>query len=108
MIRDVVIHMSNEQPLKADVEHMPTPADSCLMCTNLRYLNGTKPRWSDHIDSWFMIPMSMIRFVEVPQTSLSNVEGIIPLGAVSRPDDEPHVFEDLEPDQDLIRRIREA
>jgi len=94
---------------------MPTPTDACLRCTNLRYLDGTKPRWSDRVDSWFMIPMSMIRFVrssssrvEVPRSSLSNVEGIIPLGAVSRLDDASHVFEDLEPDQDLIRRIREA
>jgi hypothetical protein len=100
--------MQNEQPLKADVEQMPVASDACLMCTNLRYLNGTKPRWSDHIDSWFMIPMMMIRFVEVPQTSLSGVEGIIPLGATAQMDDEPHVFEDLEPDQDLLRRIREA
>ncbi len=100
--------MQNEQPLKADVEQMPTAADSCLMCTNLRYLNGKKPGWSDHIDSWFMIPMTVIRFVEVPQTSISGVEGIIPLGAATFVRDEPHVFEDVEPDEDLMRRIREA
>lgn len=100
--------MQNEQPLKADVEQMPTAADSCLMCTNLRYLNGKKPSWSDHIDSWFMIPMTVIRFVEVPQTSISGVDGIIPLGATPFAHDEPHVFEDLEPDEDLMRRIREA
>ena len=100
--------MQNEQPLKADVEQMPTAADSCLMCTNLRYMSGQKPGWSDHIDSWFMIPMTVIRFVEVPQTSIAGVEGIIPLSATPFVRDEPHVFEDVEPDEDLMRRIREA
>jgi len=108
VIKDVVIHMQNEQPLKADVERMPTAADACLVCTNLRSLNGTKPRWSDHIDSWFMIPMSVIRFVEVPRTSLAGVEGVIPLDPSVSGEAEPHVFEDLEPDADLLRRIREA
>ena len=108
MIRDVIIHMQNEQPLKADVEQMPTPADSCLMCTNLRYLNGKKPGWSDRTDSWFMIPMTMIRFVEVPQDPLSAAEGILRQGATALIDGEPHVFEDVEPDADLLRRIREA
>ena len=89
MIRDVIIHMQNEQPLKADVEQMPTPADSCLMCTNLRYLNGKKPGWSDRTDSWFMIPMTMIRFVEVPQSSLSGAEGSLPLGIIPVSDGEP-------------------
>ncbi len=108
MIKDVIIHMQNEQPLKADVERMPEASDACLVCTNLRYLNGTKPRWSDHIDSWFTIPMSVIRFVEVPRTSLSGVEGTSPLSRSGSGEDEPHVFEDLEPDEDLLRRIREA
>lgn len=78
------------------------------MCTNLRYLNGKKPGWSDRTDSWFMIPMTMIRFVEVPQSSLSGVEGSLPLGITPVSDGEPHVFEDVEPDADLLRRIREA
>lgn len=108
MIKDVVIHMQNEQPLKADVERMPTATDACLLCTNLRSLNGTKPRWSDHIDSWFMIPLSVIRFVEIPRTSLAGLDGIIPLDPSGSVEDESRPFEDLEPDADLLRRIREA
>lgn len=108
MIKDVVIHMQNEQPLKADIQQMPTASDACLMCTNLRQLSGTKPRWSDHIDSWFMIPMTVIRFVEVPRSSLSGVEGVISSGPGSLIDGEPHIFEDVEPDAELLRRIREA
>lgn len=117
VIRDVVIHMSNEQPMLADIEAMPTAADACLMCTNLRYLNGKKPVWTDAIDSWFMLPIVHLRFVEVPRTSLGQAAsgtgtGLIALGSGMVDDgldpDDALDLEDEEPDEELLRRVREA
>ena len=66
VIRDAVIHMNNEQPLVCDLREMPAAEDTSLVCTNLRLVDGKKPTFIDRIDSWFSIPMHIIRFVEIP------------------------------------------
>ncbi len=106
MIRDIVIHMNGEQPLVADIEAMPTATDTCLVCTNLRYIDGKKPTFVDFVDSWFMVPMALIRFVEVPKRSLEPVEGLIALPAGRVFDDVPEM--DAESSAAFLRRIAEA
>lgn len=108
MIRDVVIHMQSEQPLLADVERMPAAEDVSLICTNLRYMNGNKPAWIDSLDSWFVFPLNTMRFVEVSQASLGRAEGLTPLKTPMIRDNLASEIEDVEPDEDLLRRIREA
>jgi hypothetical protein len=66
VIRDAVIHMNNEQPLVCDLREMPASGDVSLVCTNLRLVDGKKPTFIDRIDSWFAIPMHIIRFIEIP------------------------------------------
>jgi hypothetical protein len=107
VIRNVVVHMTNEQPLLADMREMPTPTDACLVCTNLRYMNGRKPSFTDAIDSWFLIPLGMIRFIEVPRREVEIDDGplALPAGPLT---EELGEFDDLAPDEDLLRRIREA
>ena len=65
MIRNVVIHITNEQPLLADLYEMPTPTDVSLVCTNMRMLDGKKPIFIDHADSVFVFPYLNIRFIEI-------------------------------------------
>ncbi len=98
--------MSNEQPLLADIESMPTAGDAMLVCTNLRLLSGTKPNWTDRLDSWFVIPLVSIRFIEIPRTALGSHEGLVALPGLGSLD-EPVDMDD-EPDADLLRRIRDA
>jgi hypothetical protein len=108
VIPGAVIHMQNEQPLLADLERMPEPIDVALVRTNRRYLNGRKPPWTDHIDSWFLMPLAIIGFVEVPRAALEPQEpGIVPPHPGALP---PTVPDDLdeEVDEDLLRRIREG
>lgn len=106
--------MNNEQPLMADLRALPTPADACLVCTNLRQMGGKKPTFTDAFDSWFLIPLGQIRFVEVPQTSIddSDMNGVlalssgpVPVGAAPPPVDEPM---DMESGNELLRRMREV
>jgi hypothetical protein len=66
--------MNNEQPLQCDLRALPAAVDACLVCTNLRYLNGKKPSFTDSIDSWFLIPLGIVRFVEVPQSAIAEAE----------------------------------
>jgi hypothetical protein len=97
--------MSNEQPLFADIESMPTAGDAMLVCTNLRLLNGRKPDWTDRVDSWFVIPLVSIRFIEIPRSALGSQEGLVALPGSGF--DQPVDLDD-EPDADLLRRIRDA
>lgn len=107
MIRDAVIHMSNEQPLLADLYGIPSPADVALLCTRLRTLNGKRPVFADNVDSVFLFPLAHIRFVEIPPGSTEEAGGEAPaLTAGDRQEPEREV--ELEIDEELLRRIREA
>jgi hypothetical protein len=66
VIRNVVIHVSNEQPLLADLYGAPTPGDAGLLCTNVRMLDGKRPIFIDHMDSTFFFPYLHLRFLEIP------------------------------------------
>jgi hypothetical protein len=74
MLRDVVIHINNEQPLQVDLLSEPHPADVALICRNVRTMNGKKPVFIDRSDSTFVIPLVHVRFVEVPQASMETLD----------------------------------
>jgi len=101
VIRDAVIHLFNEQPLLADLPTMPAPNDLALLCTNLRTLSRKRPIFVDHSESTFVIPYSQIRFVEIPREKEALLE-VLP--ALPPPSGEP---EELELDEELLRRVRE-
>jgi hypothetical protein len=112
VIRNVVIHITNEQPLLADLYEMPTSADVSLVCTNVRMLDGKKPIFVDHSASVFVFPYLNLRFLEIlpgAATGLSDEaadEAAVAAAAAEAETVEPEV--DLELDEDFLRRIREV
>jgi hypothetical protein len=92
-----VIHPLSEQPLIVDVEALPAAGDVSLVCFNVRTLDNKKPKFVDRRDSTFVFPLNSIRFVEVYPTG----EG----GQAEAEEAEP---EELEIDEDFLRRVREA
>ncbi len=66
MIRNVVVHISNEQPLMADLFDLPAASDAGLLCTNLRSMDGKRPVFIDKIENTFFFPYRAIRFLEIP------------------------------------------
>ena len=115
MIRNVILHLNNEQPLLADLFEPPSPGDVGLRCTNLRMMNGKRPVFVDDSASIFFFPYLHIRFVEIPpgaqasgETGLiaSPVEEEHRAASLATPEPEPEP--DLEIDEDFLRRIREA
>jgi hypothetical protein len=135
MIRNVILHLQNELPMKADIESLPTAADAGLLCTNLRTLEGRKPISTEFLDSVFLIPYNIIRFIEIPRASIHEAgldqdlppaPAALPAEAVAVPagtnvivtpapgtargpgSDEDDALEHLAPDEELLRRIREA
>ena len=72
MIRDVVVHINNEQPLLADLFSTPVPVDAGLVCTNVRTVDGKRPIYIDRSESVFFFPMITIRFLEISQAALAQ------------------------------------
>jgi hypothetical protein len=118
VIRNVILHINNEQPLMADLYEPPSPGDVGLRCTNLRQMNGKRPVFVDDMKSIFFFPYLHIRFVEIPPAAMSGVDSSLttvdddievashPRGAPPAPVAE--VEPDLEIDEDFLRRVREA
>jgi hypothetical protein len=114
VIRDVVLHINNEQPLRADLFEFPEPDAVLLRCTNVRTLNNTRPVFVDDLNSIVFFPMLHLRFIEVlPKSqaeanlSLGPGETPIPIPAAA-PAPEPEPEEDLQIDEDFLRKVREA
>ena len=101
MIR-AILHLTNDQPIVVDLLEEPTPSDIAIVCTNLHTVDGKKPVFIDYTSSTFVFPMSAIRFVEVLRTGAEGEE-LSPMIS-----DQPVEPEDLEIDEDFLRRVREA
>lgn len=131
MIRNVVIHASNEQPLMVDLFELPSAEDAGLVCTNMRTMDGKRPIFIDQIESTFFFPYHVIRFLEIPQAAAAGAarrgrrrdpgadeagdavaqehESLLPivLGASAEvaPGDDADV--DIEIDEDFLQRVRD-
>ena len=135
MIRNVVLHAANEQPLLMDIYSLPTSSDAGLLCTNLRMMDGKRPVFIDDIAGTFFFPYHVVRFLEIPPAEMARhlAEGgtgpsfsaatPTPLPAssderlpvvVGGPDDGAGVqaLDDLEIeidlDEDFLQRVRDA
>jgi hypothetical protein len=115
VIRDVVLHVNGEQPMRADLFEFPEADAVLLRCTNLRTLNNTRPVFVDDLNSIFFFPMLHLRFIEVLPKSqaeanlaLAPGETPIPMYAPPQAPPEPEPEEDLEIDEDFLRKVREA
>jgi hypothetical protein len=114
VIRNVILHLNNEQPLLADLYEAPSPGDVGLRCTNLRLMNGKRPVFVDEIASIFFFPYLHIRFVEIPPAAAAETGLPMPVPVAAGVPDQLAAGEDEEPegeleiDEDFLRRIREA
>jgi hypothetical protein len=97
-----ILHLNNDQPLAVDLLEEPTPRDIAIVCTNPRLLDGKKPVFIDYPNSTFVFPMSSIRFVEVLRYADEDQRAAAVIA------DQPAEPEDLEIDEDFLRRVREA
>jgi hypothetical protein len=111
VIRNAVIHISNEQPLIADLYQMPVSSDVSLVCTNVRLLDGKKPIFVDQSGSVFVFPYLHVRFIEIPATSatgLADLPGEETAPANGSTDLDLETEADLELDEEFLRRIRDV
>jgi hypothetical protein len=114
VIENVVIHMHSEQPLMCDIRELPSARDACLVCTNLRFVDGRKPAFIDRSESWFLIPLSIVRLIEIRQGAIQAAEAAdVPalgagqvLGDDDGESDGTDAADKIDPEEELLRRIR--
>jgi len=107
MIRNAILHLHNEQPLRLDLFETPSPSDTVLVGTNVRTMSGERPLFVSQLDATFVFPYAQIRFVEIPpRPAVSPGSGTAIALRPARPEPEPEV--DLELDEDFLRRVRET
>ena len=107
MIRDVVLHLLNEQPLLIDVFDTPTPSDTALVGTNLRTLSGARPLFASRSDATFVFPYAHVRFVELPAGPVDAAASSLEVALQStRAEPDPEPEPDI--DEEFLRRVREA
>lgn len=61
----VLIHIANADPLVAEMDEMPKPNDTYIVCTNPRARDGKQLHYIDAEAVKFMFPWHRITFVEV-------------------------------------------
>ena len=98
-----IIHLVNDQPLSVDLIEEPKPSDIAVICTNVRTIDGKKPVFVDFSNSTFVFPMAWVRFVEIPKPTDESRRAAGHAGRGGR-----RRAEDLEIDEDFLRRVREA
>jgi hypothetical protein len=120
MLRNAVLHITNEQPLLADLFELPNPTDVALRLTNLRTLDGKKPIFVDDSNAVFLFPNHRVSFVEIPAAAMAgnqapsgDVAGTLPVPVAAgvlagSPGDPAAEDDELEIDEDFLRRIREV
>jgi hypothetical protein len=72
VIKNVCIHVENEQPLLVDLYDLPTSADAGLLCTNVRTMDGKRPVFIDDARSTFFFPYHVVRFLEIPERQMAG------------------------------------
>jgi hypothetical protein len=98
-----ILHLLNDQPLAVDLLETPTPGDIAVICTNVRTLDGKRPVFIDFSSSTFAFPMAAIRFVEIPRAADEAKRATRSITSTTEEE-----ADDLEIDEDFLRRVREA
>jgi hypothetical protein len=101
-----ILHLLNDQPLAVDLLEQPKPSDLTVICTNLRTVDGKKPVFIDFASSTFVIPMAAVRFIEVLKPMEEGEREATATAAAAAADADE--TDDLEIDEDFLRRVREA
>lgn len=121
VIKDVVMHLHGRLPLLVDLRQLPGPHDLSVLATNVRTRDGKRPSFAEETGSWFLFPLRDVMVIELPPDVLETPADGAPSPAASQRDGAtaddhaaPHEAPEnevdsgpIEPDEDLLARIRD-
>ena len=64
-MQTILVHISNEEPILAEIEELPTPADQAIFCINPRRRDGKDLHYVLPEVQTIIIPWWRINFVEI-------------------------------------------
>ena len=64
-MRNVIVHLSNEDPFVADMDELPERGDTCVTFFNPRMRDGKPLRYVTHGMSSIVFPWHRVSFIEV-------------------------------------------
>ncbi len=74
----VQIHIVNEEPILAEVEHLPASSDTLLVAMNPRLRDGKDLRFLAANVTTLILPVSRINFIQVlPSSDEEKVIGFV-------------------------------
>ena len=68
MAYEVIIHLHNEDPILADMDSLPNPADQCVFIANPRRRDGRSIHYVTEGATGFIFPWSRITFIEIMES----------------------------------------
>jgi hypothetical protein len=74
----VQIHISNEEPIVAEVESLPSPTDMLLTAQNPRLRDGKDVRYLAANVTTMILPMARVMFIQVlPSSEEERLVGFV-------------------------------
>ena len=61
----ILVHLANSEPVKIDVEELPTQQDTCIMGKNPRERNDKELTWLDEGVNQVIFPWWRINYIQI-------------------------------------------
>jgi len=74
----IVLHVANSEPVKVDVDELPTPSDTLIVGKNPRERNDKEFPWVDEGVTTVMFPVWRINYIQVVPTTEGEVDIELP------------------------------
>ncbi|MBC7869274.1 MAG: hypothetical protein H7Y09_00430 [Chitinophagaceae bacterium] len=74
----ILVHISNAEPVKIDVEELPTPADTCIIGKNPRERSDKELTWLDEGVTMVVFPWWRINYIQILPNQEEQLEFPLP------------------------------
>jgi hypothetical protein len=74
MAQTVLIHITNEDPIMAEMDELPDPTSSYVVCTNPRRRDGKSLHYITAEAVSFIFPWNRITFIEIMPSDEAEAE----------------------------------
>jgi hypothetical protein len=76
MTLDIIIHLTNEDPILAEMEELPDPTHQCIVVTNPRRRDNRPLHYVTEGAASFVFPWNRISFIEIMESE--EIKEVVP------------------------------
>lgn len=74
----ILVHVANSEPVKVDVEELPSPTDNCVIGKNPRERSDKELSWLDEGVNQVIFPWWRINYIQVLPTGEEELDFPMP------------------------------